>query len=188
MGGDMKAKVNKVTIQLVQGDLLEQSTAAIAVATNTDLALSPALVDRAGANLIREVALIGYCAVGEAVITTGGASGFEKIIHVVGPRWGEGSERGKLAGATFEALRLAESNKLKSIALPAISTGAQGYPLENCAKTMITQIIDYTFEALKYLRLVVLVLADEVAFAVFKREFQQQIDELKQSGEGKVSV
>jgi O-acetyl-ADP-ribose deacetylase (regulator of RNase III) len=184
----MKAKVNKVTIQLVQGDLLDQSTAALAVATNTDLALTPALVARAGANLIREVALIGYCDVGSAVITTGGVSGFEKIVHIVGPRWGEGSERGKLAGATFEALRLAEANKLKSIALPPISTGANGYPLENCAKTMLGQIIDYTFEDLKHLRIVVLVLPDEVAFAVFKREFQQQIDDLKQSGEGKVTV
>ncbi len=112
----------------------------------------------------------------------------DKIIHAVGPRWGEGSERGKLANVTLECLRLAENNRLKSIALPPISTGALGYPLENCAKTMLTQIVDFTFENLKHLRQVTICMDTVHAFAAFQQEFQQQLQELKETGEGKVKV
>jgi O-acetyl-ADP-ribose deacetylase (regulator of RNase III) len=122
------------------------------------------------------------------VITSAGDAPFEKIIHTVGPRWGEGSERGKLANATLQALRLAESNQLKSVALPAISAGALGYPLENCAKTMFEQIIDFTFEDLRYLRTIIVCLDSELALQVFREEFIRQLDDLKESGEGKVKV
>lgn len=184
----MKAKVNKVTIQVVQGDILSLPVAAIVNDTDTDLEMSPRLLGKVGAAIQRELALIGYCEVGSAVITSAGDLGFEKIIHTVGPRWGEGSERGKLSNAVFECLRLAETHKLKSIAFPAISVGANGYPLENCAKTMLTQIIDYTFEDLKYLRTIIICLNDELALEAFKREFQHQLEELKQDGEAKVQV
>ncbi|MEO8397269.1 MAG: macro domain-containing protein, partial [Chloroflexota bacterium] len=117
-----------------------------------------------------------------AKMTSAGNLKAEKIIHAVGPRWGEGSERGKLGNVTWECLHLAESNDLKSIAIPAISAGALGYPLENCATTMLSQIIDFTFEDLKHLRTIILCLPDELAFDAFKREFDQQLEELRQSG------
>jgi O-acetyl-ADP-ribose deacetylase (regulator of RNase III) len=184
----MKAKVNKVTIQVVQSDILNLPVAAIVNDTDTDLEMSPRLLGKVGTAIQRELALIGYCEVGSAVITNAGNLTFDKIIHTVGPRWGEGSERGKLINAVFECLRLAETHKLKSIAFPAISLGANGYPLENCAKTMLTQIIDYTFEDLKNLRTIMICLNDALALEVFKREFQRQLEELKQDGETKVQV
>lgn len=185
----MKAKINRVTIQIVEGDLLTLKVAAIVNATTTDLALSPALIAKAGIELQRETLRIGNVDVASAVITmAGNLSGVERIIHAVGPRWGEGSERGKLANAVFECLRLAETNKLRSIALPAISIGANGYPVENCAKTMLTQIIDYTFEDLKHLRAVVLCLSDSAAAAIFRREFETQLADLKEEGDIPVQV
>jgi O-acetyl-ADP-ribose deacetylase (regulator of RNase III) len=188
--GDMKAKVNKVTIQLHAGDVYSSGAAAVAVQTNSDLALSDALLARTGPNVLRETTLIGWCDVGSAVITGKGdlPAPIEKVIHVVGPRWGEGSERGKLAGATFECLRLAETNRQKSLALPPISTGTLGYPLENCAKTMIAQVIDYAFEELKHLNRVIFCLDETIAFDIFKRELSSQLNDLKASGEGKVQV
>jgi O-acetyl-ADP-ribose deacetylase (regulator of RNase III) len=184
----MKAKINKVSIQITHGDLLSMPVTAIVNDTDTDLMMEPRLVGKVGIGVQRELALIGYCEVGAAVITSAGNMGVEKIIHTVGPRWGEGSERGKLSNAVFECLRLAELHKQKSIAFPAISTGTNGYPLENCAKTMLTQIIDYTFEDLKHLRTIILCLNSELAFEVFRREFQQQLEELKQGGEAKVQA
>lgn len=184
----MKAKINKVTIQVKQADLLAQSVSGIVNATDTDLTLPARLAETVGSEVQRQLAEVGSVAVGSAIITSGGGSGFDRIIHVVGPRWGEGSERGKLINATFECLRLAEDNKLKSIAMPAISTGALGYPLENAAKTILTQVIDYTFEDLKYLRAVVLCLDNDVVLKAFAREFEDQLQELKQAGEGKVQV
>lgn len=184
----MKAKVNKVNIQIVQGDLTTLSVAAIVNATDPNLSLFPALAAKAGPDVARECREIGWCGVGDAVITSAGKAGFEKIIHAVGPRWGEGSERGKLANATLRCLRLAEENHLKSIAIPAISTGSLGYPLENCARVMLTQIIDFTFEDLKFLRNVVICLDNPLALQAFHNEFERQLHELRESGEAKVKV
>jgi O-acetyl-ADP-ribose deacetylase (regulator of RNase III) len=187
----MKAKVNRVSIQIAEGDLLSLKVAVVVNATSTDLSLNPELLAKAGADVQRECARIGYCDVGSAVITGSGnlnSSGVEKIIHAVGPRWGEGSERGKLMNTILSCLQLAEENKLKSIVLPAISTGALGYPVENCAKTMITQIIDFTFEELKHLRGVIICLTEPLSFSIFKREFAQQLEELKGEDDVKVQV
>jgi O-acetyl-ADP-ribose deacetylase (regulator of RNase III) len=184
----MKAKVNKVTIRLMQGDLMSMQVSGIVNSTDTSLTMPAAMADKAGVAVQRRLAEIGWCPVGSAVITDGGGTGFEKLIHAVGPRWGEGSERGKLIQVTLECLNLAEENKLRSLAIPAISTGAMGYPLENCAKTMLTQIIDYTFEDIKHLRAVVLCLDNDLALKAFQDEFSEQLQELKSAGEGKVQV
>ncbi|MCA9906429.1 MAG: macro domain-containing protein [Anaerolineae bacterium] len=175
----MKAKVNKVTIETLLADLWLMPVATAVHATDTELSLTPTLAAKFGTQVIWELEYIGYCPVGEAVITSPGESQFEKIIHAVGPRWGEGSERGKLAGVTYECLRLAEENNLKSLAMPAISTGALGYPLENCATTMLGTIIDYSFEDLKHLRRITLCLQDAHALEVFDREFARQLAELR---------
>jgi len=92
----------------------------------------------------------------------------------------------KAANATFECLRLAETAHLKSIAFPAISTGSMGYPLENCATTMLSHIVDYTFEDLRYLRGVAICLTDKLPYEVFCREFQLQLNMLKEDGSAKV--
>jgi O-acetyl-ADP-ribose deacetylase len=184
----MKAKVNKVTIEIVQDDILSLLAGGIVHSTDTNLSVSPLLLARAGRRVEEICSAIGWCDVGAAVITDAGNLSAQKIIHAVGPRWGEGSERGKLANVTLACLRLAEQNHLKSIALPAISTGSLGYPLENCARTMLSQIINFTFENLRYLRTIILCLDTSVAYAIFKQEFAAQIDGLKSTGEAEVTV
>lgn len=183
-----KVKVNKVTIRLARGEPYSIPVDGVVTGTDTNLNLDPQLLRAAGVEIQRELADIGWCDVGSAVITDAGALNAKKLIHVVGPRWGEGSERGKLMNATLECLLLAEQNGLRSLALPALSTGAAGYPVENCARTMLTQIIDYTFEELRTLRTVVLCLSDDWAYEVFKAELVRQVDELRESNEGKVQV
>jgi O-acetyl-ADP-ribose deacetylase (regulator of RNase III) len=174
----MKVKVNKVTIQIVRDDLLDLPVAAVVSETNTNLNLSPLLLSRAGLGIQRETSIVGYSDVGSAVLTSGGALKASHILHAVTPRWGEGSERGKLSSAVFECLRLCEENKLKSVAFPALGTGANGYPIENCAATMLTQIIDYTFEDLRALRSVWLSMPEDIPFAVFTQELARQVEDL----------
>ncbi len=178
----MKAKINKVTVRLTRETILSVTADVIVNATDPNLSLPPELAASAGLDVVHECIAIGWCDVGSAKMTGAGNLKAEKIIHAVGPRWGEGSERGKLGNVTWECLHLAESNELKSIAFPAISAGALGYPLENCATTMLNQIIDFTFEDLKHLRTIILCLPDELAFDAFKREFEQQLEKLHQSG------
>ncbi|MDZ4767501.1 MAG: macro domain-containing protein [Chloroflexota bacterium] len=185
----MKVKVNKVTIRLFQGDIRTVVAEAVVTVTDPQLNLDPDLVRRAGVEVQRELAAIGWCEVGSAVITSAGKlSTAKKIIHAVAPRWGEGSERGKLANVTLEALRLTEQNTLRSIVIPAISTGALGYPLENCALTLLTQAIDYTFEELRALRSIIFCLVDERAYAIFKTELERQIADLRETNQGQVQV
>lgn len=184
----MKAKVNKVTVKLIKGDILAPDVDAIVNATDTTLSLPPALADRAGPEVVQECRRIGWCDVGSAVATSAGNLPHQWIIHTAGPRWGEGSERGKLAKSVRSILQVAEEQRVTSVALPAISTGAQGYPLENCAVTMLSEIIDFTFEPLQHLRAVTLCLDADMAFQVFKSEFKRQLDELRANGEGKVKV
>lgn len=184
----MKVKINKITIRLIHEDLRAVPADGFVNVTDTNLHLDPDIARRVGTEVERELSVIGWCEVGGAVITQAGKMPFKHIIHAVGPRWGEGSERGKLANATLECLRLAESNGLRSLALPAISTGAFGYPLENCARTMLTQIVDFTFEELRSLKTIVVCLIDDIAYDVFKAELERQIEELRESDEGQVQV
>ena len=185
----MKAKVNKVIIQVIQDDILTLTVAGLVHPTDTNLHVNPSLAVKAGPALQQACNDIGWCDVGEAVITDAGEQlAVEKIIHAVGPRWGEGSERGKLANVTLRCFRLAEQYKLKSIAVPSISTGVLGYPVENCAKTMLAQIIDFTFDAPRYLRTIIVCLDNPAAYQIFKNEFLEQIEDLKETGEGEVTV
>jgi len=183
----MKAKVNRVTIELVQGSTLTQAADAITVVTDTNLSVSPQLAAAAGPSVARQTAAIGWSAAGTTVATDAGdLVGIRKILHTVGPHWGQGSERAKLGNATWSSLQLAESLEAKSVALPAISVGTLGYPVEACAQIMIERTIDIAFEPLKHLRTVFICLENLTIYEVFLQEFQRQIEDLRATGEGKV--
>lgn len=185
----MKAKVNKVTIQIVKGDIYAMTLDALVHVTDPNLSIHPALAAKAGPSVEKQCEQIGWCDVGSAVLTdAGNLIGVKKICHAVAPRWGEGSERGKLGNVTWKCLSLAEEFELHSIVMPAISAGPLGYPVENCALTMLSKIIDFTFENLKHVRTIVLCLDDDVTFEIFCMEFQRQLEDLKENGEGKVRV
>lgn len=185
----MKKKVNKVTIRLLQGDIFALAADALVHSTDPRLSISSRLAAAAGPSVEQECLLIGWCDVGSAIMTSAGRLQAQHVIHAVGPRWGEGSERGKLANATWEVLRLAEEVGHRSVALPAISAGAVGgYPIENCARVMLQQIIDFTFEPLKTLREIIICAENDAERLVFERELTQQIEELRDTGPGKVPV
>jgi len=184
----MKAQVNKVSIVILQQDIWSLDVDVIVRQADTILSLPATFVAKVGSTVAEECRRLGRCDVGSAVMTNAGKLPQRKLIHAVGPRWGEGSERGKLASAIWECLRLTEEHQLKSLALPALSTGTLGYPVENCAKTMLSQLIDFTFEDLKTLRSVFVCLEDDVALEAFELEFEQQLQQLRQNGEGKVYV
>lgn len=178
----MQTQVNAVTIELLQGDITDLATDAVVNAANSSLLLGAgvagAIARKGGPSIQVECSQIGYCEVGEAVITGAGNLPARYVIHAVGPHMSESNARGKLASATRSVLALAERHQIESLALPAISTGVFGYPLEGCAQVMLQVIINYTFEDLLYLRRVIVCLYDAHAFAIFERELRQQIADL----------
>ncbi|MGH8202447.1 MAG: macro domain-containing protein [Steroidobacteraceae bacterium] len=100
----------------------------------------------AGAGLLEECRKIGGCPTGEARITNAYRLQARWIIHTVGPIWKSGN-RGEpqLLAACYESsLRLATEHTLKSIAFPAISTGAYAYPLELATKVAVSTVKAFT--------------------------------------------
>ncbi len=142
-----KLKIKNSTINLVQGDITELTTDVIVNAANAQLVLGGGVagaIRRKGGPLIQEECnKIGGTFSGGAVITTGGDLKAKNVIHAVGPRMGEGNEDGKLKNAILNSLKLMDKYVLKTIAFPAISTGIFGYPIDRCAKIMISTAKEY---------------------------------------------
>jgi O-acetyl-ADP-ribose deacetylase len=92
----------------------------------------------------RIVGEIGSLPAGKAVITAGGRLAAKHVIHTVGPvyRGGERGEAEALASCHRESIRLADEHSLKSLAFPAISTGAFGYPASDAALIAISATVE----------------------------------------------
>ena len=140
-------------IQVIQGDITKQPVDAIVNAANTSL-LGGGGVDgaihRAGGSVILEAcrairAKQGSCAVGEAVITTGGNLPAKYVIHTVGPVWNGGhkGEEELLASAYRNSLRLAVENGIRSLAFPNISTGIYHFPKEKAAGIAVHTVREF---------------------------------------------
>lgn len=140
--------VKSSKIRLVQGDITELDTDVIVNAANAQLIMGGGVagaIRRKGGPKIQEECnkIGGTFGAGAAVITTGGNLKANYVIHAVGPRMGEGNEDEKLRNATLNSLKLMDEKKLKTIAFPAISTGIFGYPIDRCAKIMISTSKEY---------------------------------------------
>jgi O-acetyl-ADP-ribose deacetylase (regulator of RNase III) len=142
---ELKIKNSKIVLK--QGDITELNTDVIVNAANAQLILgggvAGAIRNKGGPTIQEECNKIGGTFVGGAVITTGGNLKAKYVIHAVGPRMGEGNEDKKLKNATLNSLILMDKHKLKTIAFPAISTGIFGFPIERCAKIMISVSKEY---------------------------------------------
>ena len=174
----MKAKINNTFLELVQGDLIDQTTDTIVNAANAALQLgggvAGAIRRRGGPAIQEECNRIGGTHVGGAVITTGGNLPAKYVIHAVGPIYGDDHEDEKLKDATLGSLKLADKNRLKSIAFPAISTGIFGFPKDRCATIMLSTTIAY-LEGPTGLEKVVFCLYDKKTLEIFENTLKSLI-------------
>ena len=146
-------------IVLKQGDITQEDVDVIVNAANTGLrgggGVDGAIHRAAGPSVMEECRKIGHCATGDAVITDAGELKAKKIIHAVGPVWrgGKSGEPGLLRNAYVSSFKLAKENHLRSIALPAISTGVYGYPKEQAARIAIEagQQFEKDFDEIRYI-------------------------------------
>jgi O-acetyl-ADP-ribose deacetylase (regulator of RNase III) len=119
-----------------QANIVSLDVDAIVNAANSTLlgggGVDGAIHRAAGPQLLEECRGLNGCPTGEARITKGYRLSAQHVIHTVGPVW-SGGKRGEselLASCYRESLKLAAAGKLKSVAFPAISCGAYGYPLD----------------------------------------------------------
>jgi O-acetyl-ADP-ribose deacetylase (regulator of RNase III) len=129
-----------VTLECVQGDIANQPDMdAVVNAANAQLLIgggvAGAIHRAAGPGLEVECRPLAPIRPGEAVITGGHELPNRYVIHCLGPVYGaDQPAEGLLASCYRRALQLAEQNQVRSIAFPALSTGAFGYPMEAAAR------------------------------------------------------
>ncbi|MCS7150048.1 MAG: macro domain-containing protein [Caldimicrobium sp.] len=160
------------TLRIIRGDITERDCDAIVNPANNHLrhlgGVAGALVKKGGYVIQEESDKIGYVETGQAVITSAGKLRAKHIIHAVGPRWGEGNEREKLKSALIRSLDLASDYGLKSISIPAISSGIFGVPKDLVAEVLVTTAKNYFQEKETSLELIEFCLFDEETYEIFK--------------------
>jgi len=132
-------------IKIKQGDITQEDVDVIVNAANTTLrgggGVDGVIHRAAGSTVLVECIKISGCDTGDAVMTNSGRLKAKRIIHTVGPVWNGGKkhEPELLRGCYRNSFKLARQENFKSIAFPAISTGAYGYPIEPAAEIALRE-------------------------------------------------
>jgi O-acetyl-ADP-ribose deacetylase len=170
-----------VDLELVVGDIARQGGFdAVVNAANAQLrpggGVAGALHRAAGPGLDEECRPLAPIRPGEAVITTGHRLPNPWVIHCLGPVYGQDEPAAELLASCYrQALRLAEDRGLRSVAFPAISTGAFGYPADDAARIALGTILEEAprLDAVERVRFV---LHDDGALRLHERVLEEITD------------
>lgn len=168
-------RIDKKMILIKKGDITEETSDAIVNPANSSMQHgggAALAISRAGGPQIQSdsnklINKIGLLPVGKAVITYGHNLPSKFVIHTVGPIMGEGNEEKKLKKAVMSVLNLAESYNLKSISIPAISSGIFGFPKNRCAEILLETSVNFLKTSDVDLQTIVMCNYDDETYKIF---------------------
>jgi O-acetyl-ADP-ribose deacetylase (regulator of RNase III) len=175
----MERTIGSITIECVVGDITQQrGFDAVVNAANAELrpggGVAGAIHRVAGPGLAAECRTLAPIKPGRAVITGGHDLPNPHVIHCLGPVYGlDEPSDALLADCYRNALRLADEQGLVSVAFPAISTGAFGYPLKEAAEVALGAVARAA-DSLKSVGIVRFVLRDEAALRIHERALEDE--------------
>ena len=167
---------SKATLELVTGDITDETTDAIVNAANSSLlgggGVDGAIHQAAGPSLLTECKKIrdlrGPLPPGQAVTTSGAKLKARYVIHTVGPVWqgGKVNEPQILESCYCNSMEQANIKSCTSVSFPSISTGAFGYPVGPAAQIALRAIADLLHQP-RSVKLVRFVLFDERSYKAY---------------------
>uniref|UniRef100_A0A3B5QK26 Macro domain-containing protein n=1 Tax=Xiphophorus maculatus TaxID=8083 RepID=A0A3B5QK26_XIPMA len=143
-----------ILVSVSRADICSFKVDAVVNAANEDLqhigGLALALLKAAGPNLQKIsndlVAKDGKLRPGDAVVTDGCSLPCRYVVHAVGPRYSDSDKKTsvfRLKCAVRESLSQAERASCSTVAMPAISSGVFGFPVELCTETIARAVREY---------------------------------------------
>jgi O-acetyl-ADP-ribose deacetylase (regulator of RNase III) len=172
----MSWQAGGLTVEILQGDLTQQDVDAIVNAANNDLELgggvAGAIARAGGAQIQAECRAIGPIEVGDAAITGGGKLRARFVIHAASMRLGGRTSAESLRDSTRRSLEIANQRGLRSIAFPAVGTGIAHFPMNECARIMLGEVVAHA-EGGTALQEVRFVLFGEDATSAFTTEAER---------------
>jgi O-acetyl-ADP-ribose deacetylase (regulator of RNase III) len=166
-----------IKIEVYRGDITRLELDALVNAANNRLwmggGVAGALKRVGGIEIEAEAVSKGPIPVGEAVATRAGKLKARYIIHAAVMGQDLQTDAQKIVLATRNSLLRADELGIKSLAFPALGTGVGGFPLDECARIMISQVLEYS-AGKTGLERVVFVLYDQPAYEAFQQELKAQ--------------
>jgi O-acetyl-ADP-ribose deacetylase (regulator of RNase III) len=179
----MEFQVGNAKLELFKGDLTDVEADAIVNAANSTLlgggGVDGAIHRKGGPQILEECKRLRATEwpdglpTGCATITSGGNLKAKYVIHTVGPIWRGGfhNEAKFLKQAYRSSLKLAVTNRIKTVAFPSISTGAYGYPVEEASGIAISAVKEFLQKEDKL---------EKVSFVLFsERDFETYLKAAK---------
>jgi len=167
-----------VKIEVYQGDITQLELDALVNAANNRLwmggGVAGALKRVGGKEIEDEAVKKGPIPVGEAVVTGAGKLKARYIIHAAVMGQDLKTDAEKIRQATRNSLLRGDELGIKSLVFPALGTGVGGFPLDECARIMISEVRQYSAGETGLNR-VVFALFDQPAGQVFKQELDKQL-------------